>query len=456
MKNSFDTIIVGAGVGGLAIGALLANSGRKVLVLEKNNQIGGRCMSYKYKGFTLDLGNHLFSLGDRGPIGEVCRMGGMPDAIEWVLAKTSTIQIGDTVKKYNRKAMMEVLPEGERANMERIFLQAAQTTDDQIDDLWYVPLDKWLEQFTSNPMAHALVESISTQYFCIPLNETSAGEFVRCFRDTILSKSSAYPKGGCISIPKGFAAIVEKNNGEIRLKTRVKKIVIERGAATGVVTSDGETLHAPVIISNADIKSSLNDLVGEEFFPSDYTEKINRLTYAYQSVMLKVGLEEKVTDDQLRMYMPEKFSPILKITEGMHAGIIPNLVGGMIVSPTNYDPELAPAGQQLISFGTACTMQPDWRRWREVMLDSFFKAYPQSRGKTLWTKLDTPKIVAAYAGEEGNIIGVGQTTEQIHEKRPGVESPLKGLYFSSAEAGGHGIGVELAVSSAIELFAKLS
>ena len=56
-----------------------------------------------------------------------------------------------------------------------------------------------------------------------------------------------------------------------------------------------------------------------------------------------------------------------------------------------------------------------------------------------------------YAGEGGNIIGVGQTVKQIHERRPSQVTPIKGLYIVGAEAGGHGIGTELAANSAMEL-----
>ena len=457
MKKKYDAIIIGGGAGGTAIGALLANAGWKILVLDKNKVIGGRCTSYQHKGFTLDLGNHLFSLGARGPIGEVCRMGGMPDAIEWIKIGHSTMRIGNTVKRYSRKAMMEVLPPAERDNMDRLFERAVRITDTDIDRLWYVPLDKWVDTFTTDPMAHTLIESISTQYFCVPLAETSTAEFIRCFRDTVLSQSSAYPKGGCISIPRAFEAIIEKNGGMVRLKSRVRKVVMEKGTAVGVLLENGDEFRAPVIICNGDIKSSVKTLVGERYFPSEYSKKIKSLTYSYQAVMLKVGLKEKITDDQLMMFMPGEFSPILNITEDMTGGRIPDVVGGMIVSPTNYDPELGPAGQQLISFGSACTaVDIDWVKWKKMMIESFYKVYPQAQGKALWHKLDTPKLVRAYAGEDGNIVGVGQTIEQIHERRPSVESPIKGLYFCSAEAGGHGIGVELAASSAIELFGVLS
>jgi phytoene dehydrogenase-like protein len=132
------------------------------------------------------------------------------------------------------------------------------------------------------------------------------------------------------------------------------------------------------------------------------------------------------------------------------------VIGGRCTSPTNYDPSLAPQGRQLIFFGTGCPPKQDWKQWEKALLHSFYTVYPQAREKVMWYRIDTPDVVNGYAGEEGNIIGVAQTVDQIHERRPTVTSPLDGLYFASAEAGGHGIGAELAADSARELFRVLT
>lgn len=51
LNKNFDVIIVGAGLGGLNAGCCLALESKKVLVLEKNGFIGGRCSSYKREGY---------------------------------------------------------------------------------------------------------------------------------------------------------------------------------------------------------------------------------------------------------------------------------------------------------------------------------------------------------------------------------------------------------------------
>jgi phytoene dehydrogenase-like protein len=47
----YDVIVVGGGIGGLSIGALMAKDGRKTLVLEQNKRIGGFCSTNGVGGY---------------------------------------------------------------------------------------------------------------------------------------------------------------------------------------------------------------------------------------------------------------------------------------------------------------------------------------------------------------------------------------------------------------------
>jgi phytoene dehydrogenase-like protein len=166
---------------------------------------------------------------------------------------------------------------------------------------------------------------------------------------------------------------------------------------------------------------------------------------------LKVALDTRITDQKFIMYMPWSFEKVKEIHQRILAGEIPERTGGMITSPSNYDPGLAPQGKQLIFFGTACLPHQDWELWGTRCVEAFLEVFPEAKGHILWHRLDTPDDIDRYAGEGGNVIGVGQTINQIADRRPSVKTPIPGLYLSSAEAGGHGIGAELAASSALEV-----
>ncbi|HEY7801792.1 MAG TPA: FAD-dependent oxidoreductase, partial [Dehalococcoidia bacterium] len=68
-----DVVIIGAGVSGLATGALLAKAGHRVTVLEKGNQPGGRAYTYEDKGFTLNYGPHAIYRPQTGVLAEILR-----------------------------------------------------------------------------------------------------------------------------------------------------------------------------------------------------------------------------------------------------------------------------------------------------------------------------------------------------------------------------------------------
>ena len=57
-QGTYDVIVIGAGIGGLTCGALLAKNGFKTLVLEQHTVPGGYCTSFQRKGFTFDAAVH--------------------------------------------------------------------------------------------------------------------------------------------------------------------------------------------------------------------------------------------------------------------------------------------------------------------------------------------------------------------------------------------------------------
>lgn len=459
MSNQYDAIVIGSGIGGGAIGALLAHRGWNVLLLERNKHMGGRCISYERNGVMMDLGWHFYCLSDKGPLQDVCNRVDMPDGIPWnQLDGTSYIQVGDVQRKYSKKSMMEVVADDERENFERLFKAVFTLSDDELAELWYVSVGDWVKSYTQDKMGYALIESFAAQYFCVPAKVASAAEFIRAFREVMSNRATAYPSGGNFSVPLVYLDAIKKYNGTVKNETPVEKIIVENGAAVGVRTKDGEEFRAPVIISNADIKATVNNFVGAEHLPKAYVDRINELTYSGHGVMLRVLCSEKISEKQVVIYIPDAENPPCKVTDEMMAGVVPKLIGGCFGSPSNFDEKLAPPGKQMITSLHACP--PDIREnmdeWRESLMRSFYAVYPEAVGKVEKIWVDPPSLVKGMAGETGAIIGIGQTVDQVHEKRPSVISPLKGLYFASSEAGGHGIGTELAATSALELFDTLS
>jgi phytoene dehydrogenase-like protein len=461
MVDKYDAIIIGTGIGGSVVGALLAHAGWKILILEKNKIIGGRCTSYDRDGFTIDLGMHNYTAPDIGVTTEVLRQVEMPNAIEWISLRDlgrAILQFGDKRVDYSRKTMEELAPEAERNNLRTFFAQGFMLSDQEVDELWDVPVAEWVNNITKDPMIHLVVDNLVSQVFCVPSSVASTAEWIKITRGMSKSKSRGlyYPKGGNISIPKAFISAIEKYGGKVKLNAPVKRVMIEDGAAVGVRLKDGSEFRAPVIISNADIKSTVKDLVGEEHFPKDYAKTIRNLTYSAAAVTLKVCLEEKVIDEWMVIYIPDVHHPTYRVAEDMEKGKIPEWVGAVSFITSNVDPSLAPPGKQCVSFVVACPAGQDWKEWKKVLLNNFYRVHPQAKNKVMSYWFETSDWLDAWAGKGGSIIGVGQKVGQVHEHRPSVTTPVKGLYFSSADVGKYHIGVELAADAGRELFEVLT
>ena len=77
MTEKYDVIIIGSGIGGSSAAALMAHAGKKTLLLEKNDRVGGVTSSYEKEGFTIDQAIHFFPAGMNGRFGKILKRIGM-------------------------------------------------------------------------------------------------------------------------------------------------------------------------------------------------------------------------------------------------------------------------------------------------------------------------------------------------------------------------------------------
>ena len=89
-------------------------------------------------------------------------------------------------------------------------------------------------------------------------------------------------------------------------------------------------------------------------------------------------------------------------------------------------------------------------KWIEGIKKSLENIFPGFSENVMWYDVTTPKDIENLAGKEAAMIGVSQEVGQTGENRPSTTLPIEGLYLVGGDAGGWGIGTELAAKSAIE------
>jgi phytoene dehydrogenase-like protein len=87
-RMTYDAVIIGAGLGGLTAAAILARAGRKVLLIERSNSVGGAASSYKAGDLFVEGSLHETSnpLDPRDPKHDILKRAGALDAVTWVPA----------------------------------------------------------------------------------------------------------------------------------------------------------------------------------------------------------------------------------------------------------------------------------------------------------------------------------------------------------------------------------
>ena len=475
MKPHYDTIVIGAGIGGTAAGAVLARAGRRVLLLEKNPRIGGACSCYQKDGVRVDVGAHMFSRCNRGPIGEVQRRLGAARLLEFrrcdplfrihgpgfdvtghFRVRTLPAMLGSLFRQIG-PPVREFLPLGAR------MLGCVALPDARIRSLDARSMEDFLLAHTRDPAFVLLMSILMGLYFVIPYGWASAGEALWCTKRAFLARDVGYPRDGAIAVPRAFAAGAVASGAELRTDTRVRHIRVREGRVAGVETDGGAFFEAGTVISTASVQDTLR-LAGAT--PGVRAPGAPRpVRGSLSAVQAKILLDRPVVREGILVGIhdrrPAAGSPLVledarKMWADTVEGRVPELFSFYCPVPTNFDSTLATSGRQLLTL-TAPAPRADrtpadgQQAWSDALLDACFSLHPETRKHVLWIDRLGTRFLESWLGKTGGpVISSCQDTHQTGRNRPGHATPVHGLYLAGDCAGGRGIGTELACRSGLD------
>jgi phytoene dehydrogenase-like protein len=507
MADGYDVVVIGGGLGGLTAAALVAQMGRKTLLIERNHAIGGAASTYKAGDLVVEASLHETS-DPRDPIDPkhhvLARLRVLND-VEWVpTGAIYEVRGGPLGEPF---VLPEAFGKARHALVER-FPSAATGIDSVLGDMERIAiglgtLSKGRHAF-HNPM-----EGLSALARLGPVVKgwrlSVAERFDRAFGDNeavkcalaanlpyyhddpaalwwvlfavaqggFLASGGCYIRGGSQRLSYALAKALKSAGGEILLGRRVTEIMIDRaGRPSGVAhvrSEGGERIEAaaPIVIGNAApaVMANMLPRSARERFWSRYAGR--RLSISLFSVTF--GLSARPAEVGLKSYstflLPKWMRQLAdyrwcgEMTSGPPGDAMPAMA---IVDYSAIDSGLGGPPYPVSVVGVDRTA--NWygldgaayaarrKRWRDAILGTIDREFPGFAGKVVASAFNTARTISEYLNApEGAIYGFAPLPPsgpiwKGPEQSP--NTPIRGLYLASSYAGNGGFTAAILAGAA--------
>ncbi len=482
--------IVGAGLGGLTIGALLARDGWKVTIYDKNSKVGGVCAlaeknGYKWEQGPLILGDmlpeesiyeFLSSLGIRLPTVRADRGIEMPDYSLWrpdeyegpywrrEYLKKLFPEDAEGLDEYYRlyDNMMEIRYLSDKLAKSDNYIRKLRILARFFKVRKYMKMtaQELVEHLFKNEKLHGVFTGIFCD-FCASPTEVQGLGLVFANLETAFDKRIPLDKkgkkynpgfvniiGGVQKLPEALADYITTHGGEIRLNTIVDKVLIEDNSVQGVRLNDGSVDYAQVVVGSGGGKDFFFNTVGRDKLNKPYLDILDSYRPMEAVFMVHLGVDfdpMQYMKSALCYYYKNYDIPaaVKKMRQGIyHEGED----GFLIYVPSVHAPDFAPEGKHCVTIYTVAPdtlAQGDWESKKEYYSDRLIELaeehLPGLREhiceKLIMTAVDYREMTHMSKCSFGGVVPVW------NQQNPGYTTSVKGLYFvgqQSESAGGVG------------------
>ncbi len=456
-----ELIVIGAGIAGLTAGIYARQSGFDVTIYESHTIPGGACTSWRRKGYLFEGGMHWLT-------------GSSPETTFNKLWR-EVGALDDHVNIYNRDPFLAFEYNDQTAYLYRDidklrqhFLEISPDDEKEI-----INLCRDIKKFTKIAMPILDIKNVrvkkktsfswSAFFSTLPAlfrmsfyANQSSKEFSKRFKSpllqlllenivgsdnkaigmiftiaTVISGDGGYPEGGSLAMANRMAKYFETLGGTIQYGKSVSKVLVQNGAACGVVIN-GEQIQADAVIVTQDTLVAIDTLFDAPIC-EPWAQKMRESTKPILNTFISVGVEADLSD------VPENLE---FITDE------PLLCGGIpvsIISINNYAgykgyaPEGCTAMTSVIlgdsyDFWKACKENGTYEAEKQKLAEAFTrilaKKYPQIAGKiAVWdvaTPLTYERYLHSYKGSWMSIM----EKESKMKSYPSKPESINNLYFA--------------------------
>lgn len=483
-EDDFDDVVIGAGLGGLSVAALLAKAGRRVLVLEAHDAPGGYAHTFRMGAYRFCAQVHyIFNCGEGEAVHELLDRLGLaaevpflrldPEGFDHIIIGGERTRVPSGLQKYRARLLRRFPEHGAPL---RAYFDTVERIGRELDELDAVPrrlslsllpaayrlrhllrylrstLEDFYDQVRMPPLLRAILAGQCGDYLLPPRDVSFLLHVALVY---LYDRGAFYPRKHFFHMVDSIVGAIRAAAGsQVLLSHAVERIHVEGRRAVAITAQDGRRFTARRFISNVDPKLMAR-LVGPEHL--DARDR-RRLDYEYScgTITLYLGLRgldlrdhgfgsfnvwhyphadlNRIYDDQLRRH--DLSDPWLFMS-----------------TPTLHSdaPGLCPPGHQILEVATACdhgrlarlrsedrrAYNKEKRRIRETILDVIEARYvPRLRDHLSLRVTGTPATNERFCGAPaGNAYGAALTPRNVTPWKGPYRTSLDNLYQVNATAG---------------------
>ncbi len=442
----YDIVIIGAGPNGLALGAYLSKAGLKVLVLERRHECGGGLLTEAvtlgdfthnthavymmmvdyapiYADFKLEeeyLVKHLYpSLQYALPLSDgrcVCLYSEVEKTCQ-SLAKFSQHDADSYRELYHiaRRCVDEFIAPATYvppvpALEQLVTLQQFDLGREILDYSEKSPKEI-VEQFFEDEHVKALMLYIATQWG-IDYDQPSLGYLVLLLLDR--AANTRLVAGGSHMVAQALNKVIHEQGQVVLNNVRIKRIIIEDGAARGVELVDGSLIHARAVVSTIDPYHTFLEYVGEGNLDQEFALKIKgwqweKVTFLQTQLALQeapafaaAASDSEINQAFIYVLGYETMEEVIADLDGVYRGELSDRVCFNCCFPTVHDPSQAPPGKHtgILSRHAPYRLWGEAERWynyqfKQELVEQGRAALERyapnmTREKVIWSYITTP------------------------------------------------------------------
>ena len=482
MPKKYDAIVIGAGHNGLVTASYLARAGKRVLVLEKRDRVGGATVTEEvYPGFKFSVfsyvtsllrpeileelelakhglhllpldgtftplpdGNSLARWHDSGKTQEELQRFSRRDASRYEAFGLHMHHMGRAV----RDLLMMRPPEpasfkpADLAGMIRLGRHFRALGPERIYDLYRLMtasaadyLDRWFE---SDPLKATMSASGIIGTMLSPRSPGSAYVLLHHYMGEIdgVSRSWGFARGGMGAVSGALASAARSLGAEIRTGAGIASILHRNGRATGVALDSGEELHASYVASSLDPRQTFLNLVDPKALPATFVAGVRKYRFRGSSGKVNLALSELPDftcrpGDGPHLRGSISISPSMDYLERAYDdakyGRFSRRPYMDILIPSTIDPTMAPPGKHVMSifvqYAPYHLGESSWEKQRDAfgdaVIDTLSDYAPNLKSAILHRQVLSPWDMEQLIGlTEGNIFHGELSLDQLFFLRP--------------------------------------